>query len=83
MQLEMARDLADRQSGGVLVITEGVFGMKGDLGKLDEIVALKSAYGFRLLVDDAHGFGTMGEQGRGTASHFGVSAGVVVKKKEN
>ncbi len=75
-QAEMARELADKQNGGVLVITEGVFGMKGDLGKLDEIVALKSAYGFRLLVDDAHGFGTMGERGQGTASHFGVSDGV-------
>ena len=60
------------------VITEGVFGMKGDLGKLDEIVALKKDFQFRLLVDDAHGFGTMGEGGRGTASHFGVVDGVDV-----
>ncbi len=73
MQLEMARELSDKQGGGILVITEGVFGMRGDLGRLDEIVALKSAYGFRLLIDDAHGFGTMGERGRGTASHFGVT----------
>ena len=62
----------------MLVITEGVFGMKGDLGKLDEIVAMKKDFQFRLLVDDAHGFGTMGEGGRGTASHFGVVDGVDV-----
>ncbi len=78
LQLRHATDLAETQNGGVLVITEGVFGMKGDLGKLDEIVALKSEFSFRLLVDDAHGFGTMGEGGRGTASHFGVTEGVDV-----
>jgi len=76
--LQHATDLAEEQNGGVLVITEGVFGMKGDLGKLDEIVALKKDFQFRLLVDDAHGFGTMGEGGRGTASHFGVVDGVDV-----
>ena len=63
LQLQHATDLAEEQNGGVLVITEGVFGMKGDLGKLDEIVALKKDFQFRLLVDDAHGFGTMGEGG--------------------
>ena len=78
LQLQHATDLAEEQNGGVLVITEGVFGMKGDLGKLDEIVALKKDFKFRLLVDDAHGFGTMGEGGRGTASHFGVVDGVDV-----
>mgnify|MGYP006358164169 FL=1 len=78
LQLRHATELAETQNGGVLVITEGVFGMKGDLGKLDEIVALKSEFSFRLLVDDAHGFGTMGEGGRGTASHFGVTDGVDV-----
>ena len=78
LQLQHATDLAEEQNGGVLVITEGVFGMKGDLGKLDEIVALKKDFQFRLLVDDAHGFGTMGEGGRGTASHFGVTDGVDV-----
>ena len=78
LQLQHATDLAEEQNGGVLVITEGVFGMKGDLGKLDEIVALKKDFQFRLLVDDAHGFGTMGEGGRGTASHFGVVDGVDV-----
>ena len=77
-QLERATKLAEENGGGVLVITEGVFGMKGDLGKLDEIVALKKDFQFRLLVDDAHGFGTMGEGGRGTASHFGVVDGVDV-----
>lgn len=71
-QLERATKLADKQGGGVLVITEGVFGMAGDLGKLDEIVALKEKYPFRLLVDDAHGFGTMGKTGAGTPEHFDV-----------
>ena len=78
LQLRHATDLAEEQKGGVLVITEGVFGMKGDLGKLDEIVALKKEFQFRLLVDDAHGFGTMGPKGQGTAAHFGVTEGVDV-----
>ena len=78
LQLQHATDLAEEQNGGVLVITEGVFGMKGDLGKLDEIVAMKKDFNFRLLVDDAHGFGTMGPHGRGTAAHFGVVDGVDV-----
>ena len=77
-QLGHAVKVAAETKGGILVITEGVFGMKGDLGKLDEIVALKKEFDFRLLVDDAHGFGTMGEGGRGTASHFGVTDGVDV-----
>ena len=71
-QLERATKLADAQEGGVLVITEGVFGMAGDLGKLDEIVNLKKDFKFRLLIDDAHGFGTMGKTGAGTGEHFGV-----------
>ena len=75
-QLERATALAEKQGGGVLVITEGVFGMSGDLGKLDEIVALKKEFSFRLLVDDAHGFGTMGATGSGTPEHFGVEDGV-------
>ncbi len=70
--LTKATRLAEKQGGGILVITEGVFGMAGDLGKLDEIAALKSEYNFRLLVDDAHGFGTMGATGAGTPEHFGV-----------
>lgn len=69
-QLERAKRLTDQTGGGILVITEGVFGMLGDLGKLDEIVALKKKYPFRLLVDDAHGFGTMGKTGRGIGEHF-------------
>ncbi|MBI3099674.1 MAG: pyridoxal phosphate-dependent aminotransferase family protein [Planctomycetes bacterium] len=58
--------------GGVLVVTEGVFSMEGDLGDLPTIVDLKRRYGFRLMVDDAHGIGYMGKHGRGTCEHFGV-----------
>ena len=75
-QLQRATKLAEQTGGGILVITEGVFGMSGDLGKLDEIVALKSKYNFRFLVDDAHGFGTMGDTGAGVTEHFGVMDGV-------
>ena len=71
-QLERATRLADEQEGGILLITEGVFGMAGDLGKLDEIVALKKEFNFRILIDDAHGFGTMGDTGSGTGEYFGV-----------
>jgi glycine C-acetyltransferase len=67
-----ATRLAEKQGGGILVITEGVFGMSGDLGKLDEIAKFKDEFSFRLLVDDAHGFGTMGATGSGTPEHFGV-----------
>jgi len=73
IQLRRATRLAEKQGGGVLVITEGVFGMAGDLGKLDEIAALKKDFSFRILVDDAHGFGTMGKTGAGAAEHFGVT----------
>ncbi len=73
LQLEHATQLAEKQGGGVLVVTEGVFGMKGDLGFLDKIVELKNEFDFRILVDDAHGFGTMGASGRGTAEHFGLN----------
>lgn len=72
-QLERATKLAEKQGGGILVITEGVFGMSGDLGKLDEIGKLKDEFEFRLLVDDAHGFGVMGKTGAGVPEHFGVS----------
>lgn len=72
-QLERATRLAEKQNGGVLVITEGVFGMSGDLGKLDEIVKLKEEFQFRFLVDDAHGFGVMGKTGAGAPEHFGVT----------
>ncbi|MBN2777064.1 MAG: pyridoxal phosphate-dependent aminotransferase family protein [Bacteroidales bacterium] len=70
--LKFATKNAEENGGGVLLITEGVFGMAGDLGNLPEIVKLKKDYKFRLLIDDAHGFGTMGKTGAGTDEHFGV-----------
>ena len=70
--LQFATKQADGCTGGILLITEGVFGMAGDLGNLKDIVALKEKYNFRLLVDDAHGFGTMGETGAGTGEYLGV-----------
>jgi len=72
-QLERATKITAQTGGGIMVITEGVFGMSGDLGKLDEIAALKKKFNFRLVVDDAHGFGVMGKTGAGAAEHFGVS----------
>ncbi len=71
-KLKRAKKIADQQDGGILVVSEGVFGMAGDQGKLKEIVNLKEAYGFRFLVDDAHGFGTLGEKGKGTGKAQGV-----------
>jgi glycine C-acetyltransferase len=71
-ELERATKLVAETGGGILVITEGVFGMAGDLGKLKDIVELKKKFNFRILVDDAHGFGTMGKSGAGTGEHFGV-----------
>ncbi|OFY59782.1 MAG: 8-amino-7-oxononanoate synthase [Bacteroidetes bacterium RBG_19FT_COMBO_42_10] len=71
-QLQRATKLTEESGGGIMVITEGVFGMAGDLGKLDKIAALKKKYSFRFLVDDAHGFGTLGDTGAGTGEHFGV-----------
>ena len=72
-QLQRATALIEKQgAGGILVITEGVFGMAGDQGKLKEIVALKDQYEFRLLVDDAHGFGTLGKTGAGAGEAQGV-----------
>jgi glycine C-acetyltransferase len=65
-QLGRATRLAEQTGGGILLITEGVFGMSGAQGKLKEIVELKKKFDFRLLVDDAHGFGTMGKTGAGT-----------------
>ena len=76
--LGFATKRAQETGGGILVITEGVFGMAGDLGKLKEIVELKEKFNFRLLVDDAHGFGTMGESGAGTGEHLGVQDGIDV-----
>ncbi|MGC9374235.1 MAG: aminotransferase class I/II-fold pyridoxal phosphate-dependent enzyme [Bacteroidales bacterium] len=74
--LDFATKKAQETGGGILLITEGVFGMAGDLGKLKDIVGLKEKYDFRILVDDAHGFGTMGKTGAGTAEHFGVQDGI-------
>jgi glycine C-acetyltransferase len=72
-QLQRAAALVEKQNaGGILVITEGVFGMAGDQGKLKEIAALKDKYQFRLLVDDAHGFGTLGKTGAGAGEEQGV-----------
>lgn len=71
-QLQRATKLVENTNGGILVITEGVFGMAGDQGKLKEIVALKEKYNFRLFVDDAHGFGTIGATGMGTGEEQGV-----------
>ncbi len=71
-QMKRATELAKTQGGGILVVTEGVFGMAGDQGKLKEIAAFKDKYEFRLLVDDAHGFGTMGKTGAGTGEEQGV-----------
>jgi glycine C-acetyltransferase len=72
-QLQRANAMIEKQkAGGILVITEGVFGMAGDQGKLKEIAALKDKYQFRLLVDDAHGFGTLGKTGAGAGEEQGV-----------
>jgi len=70
--LKRAESVIQKTNGSILVITEGVFGMAGDLGKLKEICNLKNKYSFRLFVDDAHGIGTMGKNGIGTGEHFGV-----------
>lgn len=75
-QLKRANRIADETGGGVLVITEGVFGMSGNQGNLKEIVDLKSKYNFRLLVDDAHGFGTMGKTGAGAGEHQNCQEGI-------
>ena len=76
-QLERATALIEKQNaGGILVITEGVFGMSGDQGKLKEICELKDTYEFRLLVDDAHGFGTLGKTGAGAGEEQGCQDGI-------
>jgi glycine C-acetyltransferase len=77
-RLRKAKAITDQTGGGILVITEGVFGMKGTTGHLDEIVALKNKYDFRLFIDDAHGFGIMGDEGYGTGNHYHVQDGVDV-----
>jgi len=71
-QIKKAKLFQEQTGGGILVITEGVFGMRGDQGILKEITALKQEYGFRLLVDDAHGFGTLGATGAGAGEEQGV-----------
>ncbi len=75
-QLERAVNLTNETGGAILVITEGVFGMSGDMGRLKDIVELKKKYPFRLFVDDAHGFGTMGKTGAGTPEQQGCIDGV-------
>jgi glycine C-acetyltransferase len=77
-QLERATKLTEQTGGGILLITEGVFGMSGAQGKLKEIVDLKKKFNFRLLVDDAHGFGTMGKTGAGTHEEQDCIEGVDV-----
>lgn len=77
-QLERASKLVEQSGGGILVITEGVFGMSGAQGKLKELVDLKKEFNFRLLIDDAHGFGTMGSTGAGTHEEQGCIDGVDV-----
>lgn len=70
--LKFATKNAEESNGGILLITEGVFGMSGDLGNLPGIIELKKKYNFRLMIDDAHGFGTMGKTGAGASEHFGL-----------
>lgn len=76
--LQRATKIAEETGGGILVISEGVFGMRGEQGKLKEIVELKDKFKFRFLVDDAHGFGTLGEEGKGTGFEQGVQDGIDV-----
>jgi glycine C-acetyltransferase len=76
--LARAVKLAEKTGGGILLISVGVFGMRGEQGKLREIIALKEKYNFRLLVDDAHGFGTLGKTGAGTGEEQGVQDGIDV-----
>lgn len=76
--LERAVNMAETTGGGILVITEGVFGMRGQQGKLKEIVELKKKFNFRLLVDDAHGFGTLGKTGAGAGEEQGCQDGIDV-----
>jgi glycine C-acetyltransferase len=75
-QMQRATAMATKQGGGIIVITEGVFGMDGEQGILKEIVALKTKYEFRILIDDAHGFGYMGPTGAGADEAQGCQAGI-------
>ena len=76
--LQRAQKVATQTGGGILVISEGVFGMRGEQGKLKEIVALKAKYNFRFLLDDAHGFGTLGRNGAGAGEEQGIQNDVDV-----
>ncbi len=76
--LDRATKMAEQTGGGILVISEGVFGMRGEQGKLKEIVELKKKFKFRFLVDDAHGFGTLGKTGAGAGEEQGVQDGIDV-----
>jgi len=76
--LQRATKMAEETGGGILFITEGVFGMRGQQGKLKEIIAMKEKYNFRLLVDDAHGFGTLGKTGAGAGEEQGCQDGIDV-----
>ena len=76
--LERATIIAEKTGGGILVISEGVFGMRGEQGRLKEIAALKSKYKFRFLVDDAHGFGTLGTTGAGAGEEQGIQNAIDV-----
>lgn len=69
-RLKKATALAEKTGGGIMVITEGIFGMKGDTGEVGEIVKFKERYNFRLFVDDAHGFGVIGDNGRGVGEFY-------------
>ncbi len=75
-QLQRAEKMAEKNGGGILLITEGVFGMSGNQGKIKEIVALKKKYNFRILIDDAHGFGSMGPTGAGADEEQGCQKDV-------
>ena len=72
INLKRAQNIVEKTGGGILVISEGVFGMRGEQGKIKEIVKLKNEFDFRLLVDDAHGFGTLGQTGSGVGEEQGV-----------
>ncbi len=74
--IQHALEITEKTHGGILVITEGVYGMTGALGNLGELVEMKKKYPFRILIDDAHGFGVTGPTGRGTSEHFGVMDGI-------
>jgi glycine C-acetyltransferase len=78
LNLKRATKIANETNGGILVISEGVFGMRGEQGKIKEIIDLKKKYNFRVLIDDAHGFGTLGENGKGTGYEQGCQDGIDV-----